>query len=92
MKARIHPNMFSQCAFGANAIREMVMSHTRERQRSFKDSEVQKGATSETNSSTADTESVEHLDSSSSSSSSPPLSQVPSMKKVKMYADYFHPG
>ena len=75
---------------GANAIREMVMGHMRERRRGLKDSEIQKGATSETNSSNGDTESVE--DSSSSSSSSPPPSQAPSMKKVKMYADYFHPG
>lgn len=82
--------VFPQCAFGANAIREMVMGHMRERRRGLKDSEIQKGATSEKNSSNGDTESVE--DSSSSSSSSPPPSQAPSTKKVKMYADYFHPG
>lgn len=68
----------------------MVMGHTRERQRSLKDFEVQKGAASETNSRNGDTESVK--DSSSSSSSSAPLSQAPSIKKVKMYADYFHPA
>ena len=69
--------VFPQCAFGANTIREMAMGHMR--------------ATSETNSSNVDTESVEN--SSSSSSSSPPLSQaLASMKKVKMYTDCLHPG
>ena len=34
--------VFPQCTFGANAIREMVMSHMRGRRRSLKDSEVQK--------------------------------------------------
>lgn len=82
--------VFPQCAFGPNAIKEMVMGHMRERRRSLKDSEVQKGATSETNSSNGDTESVE--DSSSSSSSSTTSSQTLSMKKVKIYGDYFHPG
>ena len=47
-------NVFPQCAFGANAIREMVMGHMRERRRGLKDSEIQKGATSETNSSTVE--------------------------------------
>ena len=78
--------IFPQCAFGANAIREMVMGHMRERRRSFKDTAIQKGGTLDANESNGDTDSVQ--DSSSSSSSSPPLS----MKKIKVYADYFHPG
>ena len=78
--------IFLQCAFGTNAIREMVMGHTNERRWSFKDTAIQKGATSDPNASNGDTESVE--DSSSSPSSSPPSS----MKKIKMHADYFHPG
>lgn len=72
--------IFLQCAFGANAFREMVMGHMRERRRSFKVTAIQKGAIY------GDTDSVQ--DSSSSSSSSPPSS----MKKIKMHADYFHPG
>lgn len=75
-----------QCAFGPNAIREMVMGHTRERVRGFKDTAIQKGGTLDTIESNGDTDSVQ--DSSSSSSSSPPLS----MKKIKIYGDYFHPG
>ena len=80
--------IFPQCAFGPNAIQEMVMGHMRERERvrSFKDTAIQKGGTLDTIESNGDTDSVQ--DSSSSSSSSPPLS----MKKIKIYGDYFHPG
>ena len=55
------------------------MGHMGERRRSFKGTVIQKEATSDTNASNGDTESVE--DSSSSSSSSSPPS---SMKKVVM--------
>ena len=37
--------IFPQCAFGANAIREMVMGHMRERRQSFKDTAIQRGGT-----------------------------------------------
>ena len=80
--------LFPECAFGAGAIREMVMSHMRERRRKAKDTEFQKGATfSDASATSGDTESV--YESSGSSSSSPPSSQF---HKKKIYAEYFHPS
>ena len=81
--------LFPECAFGAGAIREMVMSHMRERRRKAKDTEFQKGATfSDTSATSGDTESV--YESSGSSSSSPPSSDQ--FHKKKIYAEYFHPS
>ena len=48
--------IFPQCAFGANGIREMVVGHMREKRRSFKDTAIQKGATSDPKASNGDTE------------------------------------
>ena len=76
---------FPECAFGANAIREMVMGHMRERRRKRKDIDILKGQPALAESNNGDTESVESE--SSSAGSSPP-----SYKKIKMFADYFHPG
>ena len=76
---------FPECAFGALAIREMVMGHMRERRRKSKDLDILKGQAALAESSNGDTESVESE--SSSSGSSPP-----SYKKIKMFTDYFHPG
>lgn len=79
---------FPECAFGAAAIRDVIMSHMRERRRKVKDTEFQKGATfSDTGASSGDTESV--YESSSSSSNSPPSSQF---HKKKIYAEYFNPS
>ena len=50
--------IFPQCALSTNAIREMVMGHMREKRRSFKDTAIQKGATSDPKASNGDTESV----------------------------------
>ena len=81
--------LFPECAFGAGAIREMVMSHMRERRRKAKDTEFQKGATfSDASATSGDTESV--YESSGSSSSSPPSSDQ--FHKKKIYAEYFHPS
>jgi len=35
--------IFSECGFGANAIREMFMGHMRQRRRKFKDTEILRG-------------------------------------------------
>ena len=60
---------YTECAFGALAIREMVMGHMRER-RKRKDLDILKGQAALTESSNGDTERVESE--SSSSGSSPP--------------------
>ena len=61
---------FPECAFGALAIREMVMGDMRERRRKRKDLDILKGQAALVESSNGDTKSVESE--SSSSGSSPP--------------------
>ena len=78
---------FPECGFGANAIREMVMTHMRERRRKMKDTGIIKGQATPTDTSTDSNGDTESVESGSSGDLSPP-----STKKVKEYADYFHPG
>lgn len=69
-----------------NAIREMVMSHMRERRRKEKDSCVVVCKLPSAGDSGGDTESVQ-----SSSNDSPPSTQSAVEKKRPEYTDYFHP-
>ena len=78
--------VFQKCGLGPNAIREMVMSHMRERRRKEKDSCVTDCKLPSAGDSGGDTESVE---SSSNDSSSSNQSAVE--KKRQEYTDYFHP-
>ena len=78
--------VFQKCGLGPNAIREMVMSHMRERRRKEKDSCVTDCKLPSAGDSGGDTESV---DSSSNDSSSSNKSAVE--KKRQEYTDYFHP-
>lgn len=78
--------VFQKCGFGPNAIREMVMSHMRERRRKEKDSHVVVCKLPSAGDSGGDTESVE-----SSSNDSPPSTQSAVEKKRQEYTDYFHP-
>ena len=74
--------MFQKCGLGPNAIREMVMSHMRERRRKEKDSCVMDCKLPSAGDSGGDTESV---DSSSNDSSSSNKSAVE--KKRQEYTD-----
>lgn len=78
--------VFQKCGFGPNAIREMVMSHMRERRRKEKDSCVVVCKLPSAGDSGGDTESVQ-----SSSNDSPPSTQSAVEKKRPEYTDYFHP-
>ena len=68
--------VFQKCGFGPNAIREMVMSHMRERRRKEKDSCVMVCKLPSAGDSGGDTESVE-----SSSDDSPPPSTQSTVKE-----------
>ena len=68
--------LFQKCGFGPNAIREMVMSHMRERRRKEKDSHVVVCKLPSAVDSSGDAESVE-----SSSNDSPPSTQSAVEKK-----------
>lgn len=78
--------VFQKCGLGSNAIRELVMSHMRERRRKEKDSCVMDCKLPSAGDSGGDTESV---DSSCNDSSSSNQSAVE--KKRQEYTDYFHP-
>ena len=80
--------LFQKCGFGPKAIREMVMSHMRERRRKEKDSSIV--GVQSSGDIGGYTESVE----SSSSNDSPPSTQSAQSaadKRKKEYGDYFHP-
>ncbi|KAL9981202.1 hypothetical protein ACROYT_G009873 [Oculina patagonica] len=81
--------LFQKCGFGASAVREMVMSHMRERRRKEKDASIVVQSSGDTG---GDTESVE----SSGSNDSPPSTQsaqsAADKRRIKEYGDYFHPS
>lgn len=78
--------VFQKCGFGPNAIREMVMSHMREKEGKEKDSCVVVCKLPSAGDSGGDTESVQ-----SSSNDSPPSTQSAVEKKRPEYTDFFSP-